>query len=239
MNTEKVTQVTHHSDRLFSFRTTRNPGFRFKNGEFAMIGLDAEPRPLFRAYSMVSTCYEEELEFFSIKVQDGPLTSRLQHIQVGDEILIKPKTTGSLCIDYLEQRPNLVLLSTGTGIAPFMSIVRDPETYDKYSQVYLYHTVREVAELSYLRQLRDLEQDIPSFHYVESVTREDYFRSGRFWQHIEPTLGRSLDPHLDAIMVCGSPELNRITRTQFTDGGWSEGNQGEMGSFLLERAFAD
>ena len=239
MNTETVTRVTHHSDRLFSFRTTRSPGFRFKNGEFAMIGLDAEPRPVFRAYSMVSTCYEEELEFLSIKVPDGPLTSRLQHIRAGDEILIKPKTTGSLCIDYLEQRPNLVLLSTGTGIAPFVSIVRDPETYDKYSQVYLFHTVRQVAELAYLDELRQLETDNPAFLYVETVTRETYHREGRFWNHILSTLGRDLDPAQDAIMVCGSPELNRITRTQFTDGGWSEGNQGEMGSFLLERAFAD
>lgn len=239
MNRETVTAIKHYSDRLFSFRTTRDPGFRFKNGEFAMIGLDVEPRPIFRAYSMVSTCYEEELEFLSIKVPDGPLTSRLQHIQVGDEVLVKPKTTGSLCIDYLEQRPNLVLLSTGTGIAPFMSIVRDPETYDKYSQVFLYHTVREVAELSYLSDLRQLEGLIPEFHYVESVTREDYQRPGRFWQYIEPTLGHSLDPEQDAIMVCGSPELNRITREQFEGGGWREGNQGEMGSFLLERAFAD
>lgn len=239
MNRETVTSIQHYSDRLFSFRTTRDPGFRFKNGEFAMIGLDVEPRPIFRAYSMVSTCYEEELEFLSIKVPDGPLTSRLQHIQVGDEILIKPKTTGSLCIDYLDPKQNLVLLSTGTGIAPFMSIVKDPETYDRYQQVYLYHTVREVAELSYLDQLRELEQQIPEFHYVESVTREDYQRTGRFWDHIPGTLGHELNPELDAIMVCGSPELNRITRTQFTEGGWSEGNQGEMGSFLLERAFAD
>ena len=239
MNRETVTQVKHHSDRLFSFRTTRDTGFRFKNGEFAMIGIDAEPRPIFRAYSMVSTCYEEELEFLSIKVPDGPLTSKLQNICVGDEVLVKPKTTGSLCIDYLEQRPNLIMLSTGTGIAPFMSVARDFETYDKYSKVYLYHTVREVAELAYLEELRELESVNPDFLYVETVTRETYHREGRFWDHILSTLGRELDPQQDAIMVCGSPDLNRIARTQFAQGGWSEGNQGEIGSFLLERAFAD
>ena len=146
---EKVIEITHYSDRLFSFKTTRDKTFRFKNGEFCMIGLQGDKRPLLRAYSIVSTNYDDHLEFLSIKVPDGPLTSKLQNIQVGDEILVNPKVTGSLVVDYLTPKENLVMLATGTGIAPFVSIAQDPETYSRFKRVYLFHTVRTVYEITY------------------------------------------------------------------------------------------
>ena len=238
MYTEKVLEVQHYSNRLFSFKTTRNRSFRFKNGEFAMIGLDASPRPIFRAYSIVSTNYDEHLEFLSIKVEDGPLTSKLKNIVPGDEILIKPKCTGSLVIDYLKPTENLVMLSTGTGIAPFMSIVRDYLTYEQYKNVYLFHTVREKKELSYRPELALIEGDLP-FRYIESVTREEYPRKGRFWEYIEEFLPGGLTLGRDSVMVCGSPDLNKQCREQFIQSGWVEGNTGETGDFMLERAFAD
>lgn len=238
MYTEKVLEVEHFSDRLFRFKTTRNRGFRFKNGEFAMIGLDLDPRPIFRAYSVCSTSYDDHLEFLSIKVPDGPLTSKLQNIQVGDEVLVKPKCTGSLVIDYLKPTENLVMLSTGTGIAPFMSIVRDFETFEKFKNVYLFHTVREKKELAYRPVLALMEGDLP-FRYIESVTREQYPRQGRFWDHLEEVLPGGLTLGRDSVMVCGSPDLNKQCREQFSQSGWIEGNTGEAGDFMLERAFAD
>jgi len=240
MNTETVLSVIHYSDSMFSFKTTRNKSFRFESGEFAMIGLHSEKysRDIFRAYSVCSTPYDDHLEFLSIKVEDGPLTSMLQHIQPGDEIMVKPKTTGSLVIDYLHPKENLVMLSTGTGIAPFMSIVRDYRTYERFQNIYLFHTTRKVAELGYLQELRDLEQELP-FKYVDSVTREQYNRTGRFWDHIVEVLGTDLFVERDGVMVCGSPSLNKQCRTGFSASGWQEGNTGEMGDFLLERAFVD
>lgn len=235
---EKVTEVKHYSDRLFSFKTTRDKAFRFKNGEFAMIGLDVEPKPIYRAYSVVSTNYDDYIEFLSIKVEDGPLTSKLQNIQIGDEILIKPKCTGSLVIDYLKPTKNLVMLSTGTGIAPFMSITKDFETYEKYDNVFLFHTVRAKVELAYRPELSLLEGDLP-FRYIDSVTREDYPRVGRFWDHIEEFLPGGLTLGRDSVMVCGSTDLNKQCRAEFTEQGWVEGNVGEAGDFMLERAFVD
>ena len=165
MHTVEVTSVTHYSDRLFSFTTNRPRTFRFKNGEFAMIGLPEEmyngEKQVFRAYSIVSTNYDDHIEFLSIKVPNGPLTSILQNIQEGDEILIKPKTVGSLVIDYLNPSDNLVLLSTGTGIAPFMSIISDYQTYDRFKNVYLFHTVRNINELSYINEIDNLVELIP------------------------------------------------------------------------------
>ena len=237
MYTEKVTRVTHYNKNLFSFRTTRDPGFRFKNGEFAMIGLDVEPRPILRAYSIVSTNYDDYLEFLSIKVQDGPLTSRLQHLKVGDEVIVNPKTTGSLCIDYVHAKPNLIMLSTGTGLAPFMSIANDIETYNKFKNVYLFHTVRNKNELAYNSRLAIL-QNMFKFRYISTVTREEYNRPGRFWNYIEPTLGRTFRKDLDVVMACGSPEMNKECREYFTNLEWEEGNTGENGDFMLERAFA-
>ena len=237
MNKEIVIEVTHYSDRLFSFKTTRSNTFKFKNGEFAMIGLDVEPRPILRAYSIVSTNYEDYLEFLSIKVPDGPLTSRLQHLKVGDEVIVNPKTTGSLCIDYVHAKPNLIMLSTGTGLAPFMSIVNDIETYNKFKNVYLFHTVRTKNELAYNSRLAIL-QNMFKFRYISTVTREDFDRPGRFWDYIEPTLERTFRKDLDVVMACGSPEMNKECREYFSELDWQEGNTGENGDFMLERAFA-
>lgn len=246
MLTETVTEITHYSDRLFSFKTTRDKTFRFKNGEFAMIGLDVNtkvkgsplPKKIMRAYSIVSTNYDDHLEFLSIKVPDGPLTSKLQHLQVGDEIIVNPKVTGSLVCDYLYPKENLVMLATGTGIAPFMSIAHDPETYTRFKKVYLFHTVRNVNELTYIESLNSIEEDLP-FTYIPTVTREDYGRTGRFWQYIEDFLPGGFLKERDGIMVCGSPEMNKVCRDMFKTLNWSEGNTGEMGDFMLERAFVD
>lgn len=237
MNTETVTWVHHWTDKTFSFKTTRNRSFRFRNGEFAMIGLMVEDKPLLRAYSVASANYEDELEFLSIKVPDGPLTSRLQHLKVGDEVIVNPKTTGSLCIDYVHAKPNLIMLSTGTGLAPFMSIVNDIETYNKFKNVYLFHTVRNKNELAYNSRLSIL-QNMFKFRYISTVTREEYDRPGRFWDYIEPTLGRTFRKDLDVVMACGSPEMNKECREYFTNLEWEEGNTGENGDFMLERAFA-
>lgn len=236
MQIEKVLEVKHYSDRLFSFKTTRDRSFRFKNGEFVMIGLQVSDKKIFRAYSIVSTCYDDFLEFLSIKVEDGPLTTHLKNIQVGDEIFVKAKATGSLVIDYMTQKQNLVMLATGTGIAPFVSIAQDFETYDKFKNVYLFHTVRHTNELAYKQQLNKLEFD--NFRYIESVTREKYVRPGRFWNYIPDILEGGLKKDRDAVMVCGSPEMNKDCREMFSNQGWQEGNHGENGDFMLERAFA-
>jgi ferredoxin--NADP+ reductase len=242
MLTEKVISVTHYSDRLFSFKTTRNLGFRFKNGEFAMIGLpslEEGGRDIFRAYSIVSTNFDDHLEFLSIKIEDGPLTSRLCNIKAGDDILLKTKCTGSLVTDYLKPTKNLVMLATGTGIAPFMSISRDLlNTYERFENVYLFHTVRNKNELAYRPELALLETDMP-FQYIESVTREPYPREGRFWDHIDGILEGGLTLGRDSVMVCGSTDLNKQCRAMFTEQGWVEGNLGENGDFMLERAFVD
>ena len=234
---EKVIEINHYSDRLFSFKTTRDKTFRFKNGEFCMIGLDLEPKKVMRAYSIVSTNYDDHIEFLSIKVQDGPLTSKLQHLSVGDEVLINPKTTGSLVCDYLYPKDNLVMLATGTGIAPFISIAHDPATYERFGFVYLFHTVRNVNELAYIESLNSIEENMP-FRYIPTVTREPYKRTGRFWQYINDELTSGFVNDRDGIMVCGSPEMNKECRSMFNDLKWAEGNTGEMGDFMLERAFA-
>src|SRR5574343_90568 len=164
---ETVLSVHHWTDRLFSFKTTRDQSLRFSNGHFTMIGLRLENgKPLLRAYSIVSANYEDHLEFFSIKVQDGPLTSRLQHIQVGDKIVVGRKPTGTLLIDYLLPGKNLYLLGTGTGLAPFLSVARDPETYEKYEKVVLFHGVREVNELAYATYIT---ADLPNHEYLSDM----------------------------------------------------------------------
>ena len=237
MNTEIVTEVKHYSDRLFSFKTTRNKSFRFKNGEFCMLGLDIEPKPLLRAYSIVSANYDDHLEFLSIKVPDGPLTSRLQHLKIGDAVLVNNKCTGSLVIDYVFKKKNLVLLATGTGVAPFMSIANDIETYEKFENVYLFHTVRNKNELAYLDTLISLEDQV-AFKYIPTVTREPFERHGRFWHYINSFLEGGFHIKRDCVMVCGSPAMNKECRDFFTELGWAEGNTGDNGDFMLERAFA-
>lgn len=253
MMEERVLSVHHWTDRLFSFTTTRDPTFRFRNGEFTMIGLEVNGRPLMRAYSVVSPNYEDTLEFFSIKVPDGPLTSRLQNIAVGDPIIIGRKATGTLVIDNLRDGKNLYLLGTGTGLAPFLSIIRDPETYERFEKVILVHGCREVAELAYGEMIT---QDLPVHEflgeevsskliYYPTVTREPFRNRGRITDLMESgklfsDIGLPpLDPARDRAMLCGSPDMMVALRTLLEARGFEEGNHGEAGDFVLEKAFAE
>ncbi|MFM2036776.1 MAG: hypothetical protein RL459_2041 [Pseudomonadota bacterium] len=249
----RVLSVHHWTDKLFSFTTTRDPALRFSNGHFTMIGLRTEGKPILRAYSIASANYEEHLEFLSIKVPDGPLTSRLQHLKVGDSIIVGKKPTGTLLIDYLLPGKNLYLLSTGTGLAPFMSIVRDPATYEKFERVVLVHGVREVHELAY----RDyLTQELPAHEflgdmvtqqlsYYPTVTREAFVNQGRVTTlleqgKIQQDLGLpALDPIQDRVMICGSPEMLRDLKHMMESRGFKEGNTTTPGDFVIERAFAE
>jgi len=250
---EEVLTVHHWTDRLFSFTTTRDPALRFSNGHFTMIGLRVDGKPLLRAYSIVSANYEEHLEFLSIKVQDGPLTSRLQHIQVGDKIVIGKKPTGTLLIDYLLPGKNLYLLGSGTGLAPFLSVVRDPATYERFEKVIIVHGVREVQELAY----RDyLSTELPQHEflgemvsqqmlYYPTVTREAFEHQGRITDLIESNklsqdLGLpDIDPSRDRIMICGSPGLNKDMRAILEARGFKEGSTTTPGDFVVERAFVE
>ena len=249
---ETVIDIKHWTNKTFSFKTTRNKTFRFKNGEFAMIGLEVENRPLLRAYSIASPNHEDHLEFLSIKVPNGPLTSKLQHIKLKDQILINSKSTGTLVCDYLLPGRNLFLLSTGTGLAPFMSIIRDPETYEKFSKVILTHTVREVRELAYKDFLENLNNDElyseitkGNFLYFNSVTREDFERTGRITTWIDENKLtnylniENFDPKLDRVMICGSEDMTFDLKTLFENKGSSEGSTQIQGGFVIEKAFAE
>jgi ferredoxin--NADP+ reductase len=253
-NEERVLSVHHWTDRLFSFTTTRDPSLRFSNGHFTMIGLRKEDgKPLLRAYSIASANYEEHLEFLSIKVPDGPLTSRLQHIQVGDTIIVGRKPTGTLLIDYLLPAKRLYLLSTGTGVAPFLSIIRDPETYEKFEQVVLVHGTREVKELAYHDYIRD---ELPKHEflgeilsgkllYYPTVTREAFRNTGRVTTLLESgkiaaDLGiPELNVAEDRVMICGSPEMLRDLKHMMETRGFKEGNTTTPGDFVIERAFVE
>ena len=249
---ETVIDIKHWTNKTFSFKTTRNKTFRFKNGEFAMIGLEIENRPLLRAYSIASPNHEDYLEFLSIKVPNGPLTSKLQHIKLKDQILINSKSTGTLVCDYLLPGRNLFLLSTGTGLAPFMSIIRDPETYEKFSNVILTHTVREVKELAYKDFLENLNYDElysevtkGNFLYFNSVTREDFERTGRITTWIDDNKLtnylniENFDPKLDRVMICGSEDMTFDLKKLFEKKGSSEGSTQIQGGFVIEKAFAE
>ena len=252
-NEESVTSIHHWTDRLFSFKTTRGTSLRFLNGHFTMIGLRVNGKPLLRAYSVVSANHEEHLEFLSIKVQDGPLTSRLQHIQVGDKIIVGNKPTGTLVIDYLLQGKRLYMMSTGTGMAPFLSIIRDPATYEKFEQVILVHGVREVAELAYHDYLStELPKDeflgelvTAQLHYYPTVTREPFKNTGRITDLIESgklstDLGMpALNALEDRVMICGSPGLLKDLKTMLEVRGFKEGNTSKPGDFVIERAFVE
>jgi ferredoxin/flavodoxin---NADP+ reductase len=250
---ETVLTVHHWTDRLFSFTTTRDSSLRFSNGHFTMIGLRVNNKPLLRAYSIVSANYEEHLEFLSIKVPDGPLTSRLQHIQPGDKIIVGRKPTGTLLIDYLLPGKRLYLLGSGTGLAPFLSVARDPDTYERFEKVILVHGVREVAELCYQKYL---SQELPKHDvlgdlitnqmlYYPTVTREEFVHQGRITRVIEngqltKDLGLpDFDPQHDRIMICGSPGLNKDMRTILDAKGFKEGNTTIPGDYVVERAFVD
>ena len=249
---EKVTEIHHWTDKTFSFKTTRDMSFRFKNGEFAMIGLEIDGKPLLRAYSVVSPNHEDHLEFLSIKVPNGPLTSKLQHIKIDDEIIVNSKPTGTLVCDYLLPGRNLFLFSTGTGLAPFMSIVRDPETYEKFEKIILTHTVRTSKELAYKDLLTNLNNDEiyseitkNNFIYFNTVTREKWDNEGRITDWIkENTLWKkvgveSFKPEIDRVMICGSEEMTFDLKQIFEKLGSKEGSTKVQGGFVIEKAFAE
>lgn len=251
VNAEKVVSVTHYTDRLFSFRTTRTQSFRFRSGEFAMIGLPNAAKPVYRAYSMASPSWDEELEFFSIKVPNGPLTEHLQKIKPGDTVLIRPKTTGTLVLDALKPGKRLWMLSTGTGIAPFASLVRDPETYEKYEKVILTHTCRLNAELEYGNQLAKQIAEDPlirefvdgRFVHYTTTTRDQSERMGRITDKIRDgslfaDLGvEAFNPEDDRIMICGSIEMTKELKEIAESYGMTEGANNAPGEFVIERAF--
>jgi ferredoxin/flavodoxin---NADP+ reductase len=251
LTTEKVLSVHHWTDTLFSFTCTRDPSFRFENGQFTMVGLEVEGRPLMRAYSLASANYEEHLEFLSIKVEDGPLTSRLQYLKTGDPVLIGKKPTGTLMADNLLPGGTLWLLSTGTGLAPFMSIIKDPAIYDRYRKLVLTHTCRFVDELAYRAFITDelgkhellgnLVRE--KLIYYPTVTRELFDNQGRITDLIDSQkLFRDLSmerfsPANDRVMLCGSPRMLRDTRELLDGLGFREGSNSDPGHYVVEKAF--
>ncbi|WP_295959318.1 ferredoxin--NADP reductase [uncultured Xanthomonas sp.] len=251
---ETVLDVRHWTEDYFSFTTTRNDGFRFDNGQFVMIGLETETRPLLRAYSIASANWEEQLEFFSIKVPDGPLTSRLQHIKPGDSVLVGKKPTGTLLISDLHPGRHLYLLGTGTGLAPWLSVIKDPETYERFDKVILTHGVRFEKDLAY----RDyFEKELPQHEflgetirekllYYPAVTREDFRNRGRLTELLESsemqrTLGLPpLNPEHDRAMICGSPQmLADLRHTLDARGFVASPRIGSPGHYVFERAFVE
>lgn len=251
--TERVLEIRHYTDKLFSFKTTRSPSFRFLSGQFAMIGLMVEGKPLLRAYSIASAYYDEHLEFFSIKVPDGPLTSRLQHIRPGDEILVNPKPTGTLLLTNLEPGKRLYLLATGTGFAPFASLLRDPDTFERFEEVVLVYGCREVAELEYATQTivalndHELMGEMVGgrLRYHATVTREAFHNQGRITDLIAngelfSSLGTPrFSAEDDRVMICGNPDMTKDLRAYLASNGFAEGNSGRPGAFVVEKAFVD
>lgn len=250
---ESVVSVRHWTADLFSFSTTRDPAFRFLNGQFTMIGLTVENKPLLRAYSMTSANYEDHLEFFSIKVQNGPLTSRLQHIREGDRLLVSQKPTGTLVQDSLIPGRNLYLFSTGTGIAPFCSIIKDPEVYERFEKIVLVHGCRRVADLAYgeLVVEQTLDHELigeivrPKLLYYPTTTREAYRNTGRITDLVEAgklfeDLGvTSLDQAHDRVMLCGSPMMLTDCVEMLKQRGFEEGSQSKPAQFVIEKAFVE
>ena len=250
---ERVLSVHHWTDRQFSFTTTRDPSFRFLNGQFTMIGIEVEGKPLLRAYSMASANYEEQLEFLSIKVPDGPLTSRLQHIEVGDTLLVNSKAVGTLILQNLLPGRTLYLLSTGTGLAPFMSVIKDPETYEQFEKVVLVHGCRQASELAYDHIIND---DLPNNEffgeqvrekliYYPTVTREAFRHQGRVTTLMDSGKLPSdiglppLDIENDRVMICGSPGMLKDTRDLLVRRDYREGHMESPGHFVIERAFVE
>ncbi|GAB2907025.1 ferredoxin--NADP reductase [Paralcaligenes sp. KSB-10] len=253
-NSEQVLSVRHWNDSLFSFTTTRDSALRFHNGHFVMLGLEVNGKPLMRAYSIASANYEENLEFLSIKVQNGPLTSRLQHLQAGDAVLVSRKPVGTLLVDDLKPGKHLYLFATGTGLAPFMSIIKDPDVYERFDKVVLLHGVRHVSELAYADFIQN---DLPNNEYFgehikdkliyyPTVTREPFRNQGRITEVIES--GRlfqdiglpPLNPETDRGMICGSPHmLNDISQMLDRRGFVISAGVGQPGDYVVERAFVE
>ena len=259
---QTVTSVKHWTDRLFSFRVTRPASLRFRSGEFVMIGLMGDPhpetgkqKPLLRAYSIASPSWDEELEFYSIKVQDGPLTSKLQHIQPGDEIILRPKPVGTLVHDALLPGKRLWFFATGTGFAPFASLLRDPQTYEDYDQIILTHTCRDVAELDYGRELIENlrkdemmlellgEENLAKLTYYPTTTREESPRMGRITNLLKDgtvfaELGiDGISAETDRAMVCGSLGLNNDLKEILEGFGLEEGANSDPKHYVVEKAF--
>ncbi len=259
---QTVTEVKHWTDRLFSFRVTRPQSLRFRSGEFVMIGLMGDPhpetgkqKPLLRAYSIASPSWDEELEFYSIKVQDGPLTSKLQHIQPGDEIILRPKPVGTLVHDALLPGKRLWFFATGTGFAPFASLLRDPETYERFDQVIMTHTCRDVAELEYGKQLIENlrkdemmlellgEENLAKLHYYPTTTREESPKMGRITTLLQDgtvfkDLGiEGISAETDRAMVCGSIGLNTDLKEILEGFGLEEGANSDPKHYVVEKAF--
>ena len=253
-STEKVLSVHHWNDTLFSFKTTRQQGLRFENGQFVMIGIEVEGRPLTRAYSVASPNYEEHLEFFSIKVPNGPLTSRLQHLKVGDDLLVSRKPTGTLIIHDLRPGKNLYLLSTGTGLAPYMSLIQDIEMYERFEKIILVHGVRTVNELAYADFI---ENELPNNEffgeevknkliYYPTVTREDFRNQGRLTNLIKSgklftDIGLPpINPKEDRAMICGSAEMLKDTEELLDSLGLEVSPRiGQPGDYVIEHAFVE
>jgi ferredoxin--NADP+ reductase len=248
---EKVIEVQHYTDRLFRFRITRPQSFRFRSGEFVMVGLMVDGKPLVRAYSVASPSWDESLEFYSIKVPDGPLTSRLQNIKVGDTVVMRPKTTGTLVLDALLPGKRLFMISTGTGFAPFASVVRDPETYEKFEQAIVIHTCREKAELQYgydtvatakADPLVGEQAEKQLFHFA-STTREPSEHMGRITTLVEngeffKIMGiPAFDPEHDRAMLCGSMAMIKDVKVMLEKHGFVEGSNADPATFVVERAF--
>jgi ferredoxin--NADP+ reductase len=248
---ETVVSVRHYTDRLFSFRVTRPQSFRFRSGEFVMIGLPNAEKPVFRAYSIASPAWDEEIEFFSIKVPEGPLTSHLQRVVSGDTVLLRQKSTGTLVVDALTPAKRLFMISTGTGIAPFASLVRDPDTYEKFDEIILTHTCRDHAELAYGVELfENLAADPLIGELTEgrvtlysTTTREITPRMGRITRLIEngrlfEDLGIApLSPETDRVMICGSMHMLKDVKELVEGLGFKEGSLSHPADFVVERAF--
>ena len=253
-NTQKVLSVTHWNDSLFSFTTTRDESFRFENGQFVMIGLQLNEKPLLRAYSIASPNYAEHLEFFSIKVPNGPLTSRLQTIQVGDEILVGRKPTGTLLLSDLNPGKHLYLLSTGTGLAPFISLIQDPDVYENFEKIILVHGVRKIDDLAY----RDfITKELPNNEflgdevkqkliYYPTVTREAFANEGRLTDllasgKLPADIGLPpLNPATDRAMLCGSPGMLHDSCVLLDGAGLQVSPRiSSAGDYVIERAFVE
>ena len=255
---QTVTEVEHYTDSLFRFRVTRPASLRFRSGEFMMIGLMGNPhpetgkqKPLLRAYSIASPAWDDTLQFYSIKVDNGPLTNRLQHIKVGDQVILKPKSVGTLVHDALTPANRIWFFSTGTGIAPFASLLREPETYERFDQVILTHTCRDVADLKFGKELiAETKTDIlvgeeaqQKLHYYPTTTREASKKMGRITSLLEDgslleDLGvTDFNATNDRAMVCGSIDLNSDMKRILENYGLREGANSDPGDYVIEKAF--